>query len=65
MFSQPKLSPPPPPAPPANPPTYASQASALPNLSMGRFGGMSSTIFTGPMGTLDTRTTQRKALLGQ
>lgn len=61
-----KYKPPPPPPPPPNPPTYASQTAAGPSsASMGRFGGFSQSILTGPMGALDSRATQRKSLLGQ
>ena len=56
--------PPDPPPPPAAPPTYASQASVRPNTNIGRFGTLSDTILTGPLGATggDVR---NKVLLGQ
>jgi hypothetical protein len=59
--------PPPPPPPPANPPTYASTAAAAPQAGtgIGRFGALSQSILTGPMGAADIGATQRKSLLGQ
>ncbi len=58
--------PPPPPPPPPNPPTYASAAAMPPSMSnTGIYGGLGSTILTGPFGAPDQRATQRKSLLGQ
>ena len=62
-----KYTPPPPPEPPANPPTYASAMSAGPSgsASLGRFGGLASSILTGPMGAPESGATKRKSLFGQ
>jgi len=57
--------PPLPPPPPASPPTYASQASVAPNTNIGRFGTLSDTILTGPLGASGTLQTKNKTLLGQ
>jgi hypothetical protein len=58
--------PPDPPPPPASPPTYASQASVSPNNNIGRFGALSDTILTGPLGTTPGAVqTKNKTLLGQ
>ena len=56
--------PPDPPPPPASPPTYASQASVAPNTNIGRFGALSDTILTGPIGA-SGGITKNKTLLGQ
>lgn len=64
MFGKPAIQPPGPVPPPPNPPTYASAAGVTPDTSMGKFGGFSSTILTGPMGAPDQRSAQRKVLLG-
>lgn len=58
--------PPPSPAPPPNPPTYAASSISAPSTaSMGRFGGASQSILTGPLGAPATGEVQRKSLLGQ
>ena len=59
--------PPPPPPPPPNPPTYASAATAAPQSGsgIGRFGALSESILTGPMGVADIGATRKKSLLGQ
>lgn len=57
--------PPAPPPPPAAPPTYASQAAVAPSTNVGRFGGLSDTILTGPLGTTGPLMTKNKVLLGQ
>jgi len=64
MFGS-KPKPPPPPPPPPSPPTYASQASVAPTSNVGRFGGLSETILTGPLGTQGPIMTKNKSLLGQ
>jgi hypothetical protein len=56
--------PPAPPPPPAAPPTYASQASVKPNSNIGRFGALSDTILTGPLGA-SGGAIRNKVLLGQ
>ena len=56
--------PPDPPPPPASPPTYAAQASVRPNTNIGRFGTLSDTILTVPLGT-SGGTVRNKVLLGQ
>ena len=56
--------PPDPPPPPASPPSYASQAAVAPNNNIGRFGALSDTILTGPLGASPVQT-KNKALLGQ
>lgn len=56
--------PPLPPPPPASPPTYASTAAVTPNTNIGRFGTLSDTILSGPLGAVGTQT-KNKSLLGQ
>ena len=66
MFGKPKTAAPPdPPPPPASPPTYASTAAVAPSTNIGRFGSLSDTILTGPLGTSSGLTTKNKTLLGQ
>jgi hypothetical protein len=58
--------PPPPPPPPANPPTYASASFVPPFMGgSGTYAGLSQSILTSPFGAPDSRSTQRKTLLGQ
>ena len=57
--------PPLPPPPPASPPTFASTAAVAPNTNIGRFGTMSDTILTGPLGATGPVQTKNKVLLGQ
>jgi hypothetical protein len=56
--------PPDPPPPPASPPTYASQAAVRPSTNIGRFGALSDTILTGPIGTTVSADIKNKTLLG-
>jgi hypothetical protein len=61
--------PPDPPPPPPSPPTYASQSMVAPTTALPRYGALSDSILTGPLGTTDAmslaNTTRRKTLLGQ
>ena len=42
--------PPPPPPPPPSPPTYAGSAAAAPRTVVPRYGALSDSILTGPLG---------------
>ena len=57
--------PPPPPPPPPSPPTYASAAAVAPRTQVPRYGALSDSILTGPLGAVTPGTTARKSLLGQ
>ena len=65
MFGGAKTPPPPPPPPPPSPPTYASAAAAAPRTVVPRYGALSDSILTGPLGAVTPGTTARKSLLGQ
>lgn len=57
--------PPPPPPPPPNPPTYAATNAGPISTMPAFYAGLGSTILTSPLGATDSRSTQRKSLLGQ
>ena len=57
--------PPPPPPPPPSPPTYASAAAVAPRTQVPRYGALSDSILTGPLGAVTPGTTARKSLLGE
>lgn len=66
MFSEGKTPAPPlPPPPPPSPPTYASAAATAPKTPLPRYGALSDSILTGPLGPVTPGTTARKSLLGQ